>query len=71
MRRVLSWIAIVLTGGAFILLCLIWLLKINILIPICMFAAALLLLFAVKRMAPDGEEGEGEHRSGEDQGGGV
>lgn len=55
-RRVLSWIAIVLTAGAFILLCLIWLLKINILIPILMFAAALVILGIVKNMPSDEEE---------------
>ena len=50
MKRVLSFIAIGLTLGAFILLCLIWVLKINLIIPILMFAAAFVLLGIVKRM---------------------
>lgn len=50
MKRILSFIAIGLTLGAFILLCLIWILKINVLIPILMFAAAFVLLGIVKRM---------------------
>lgn len=50
MRRILCFIAIGLTGGAFILLCLIWILKINALIPILMFAAAFVILGIVKRM---------------------
>ncbi|MBQ1685261.1 MAG: hypothetical protein II072_07110 [Clostridia bacterium] len=63
MRRALSWIAIVLAAGAFILLCLIWILKINILIPILMFAAALVLLGIVKSM-PSDDDGSGEDHSG-------
>ena len=50
MKRILSYIAVGLTAGAFILLCLIWILKINVLIPIAMFAAAFVLLGVVKRM---------------------
>lgn len=50
MKRVLSFIAIGLTLGAFILLCLIWVLKINLIIPILMFASAFVLLGIVKRM---------------------
>ena len=64
MRRALSWIAIVLTAGAFILLCLIWVLKINIVIPIIMFAAALVLLGVVKSM-PSDDDGSGKDNSGE------
>ena len=43
MRRALSIIALVLTGAAFILLCLIWVLRINAIIPVLMFAAAIIL----------------------------
>ena len=43
MRRALSIIALVLTGAAFILLCLIWVLRINAIIPVLMFAAAITL----------------------------
>ncbi|MBR5947091.1 MAG: hypothetical protein IKZ82_00400 [Clostridia bacterium] len=50
MKKVLSFIAIGLTLGAFILLCLIWVFKINVLIPIFMFTAAFVLLGIVKRM---------------------
>ena len=50
MKKILSYIAVGLTAGAFILLCLIWVLKINVLIPILMFAAAFVLLGVVKRM---------------------
>ena len=53
MKRILAWAAIVLTAGAFILLCLVWLLKINILIPIAMFALAFILLGVVKKMPDD------------------
>ena len=42
MRRALSIIALVLTGAAFILLCLIWVLRINAIIPVLMFAIILL-----------------------------
>ena len=50
MKRALSFLAIGLTLGAFILLCLIWVLKIQVWIPILMFAAAFVLLGIVKRM---------------------
>ena len=53
MKRILAWAAIVLTAGAFILLCLVWLLKINILIPIAMFVLAFILLGVVKKMPDD------------------
>ena len=43
MRRALSIIALVLTGAAFILLCLIWVLRINAIIPVLMLAAIILL----------------------------
>ena len=49
-KRILSFIALGLTAGAFILLCLVWILKINVLIPIFMFAASFVLLGIVKRM---------------------
>lgn len=52
MRRALSIIALVLTGAAFILLCLIWVLRINAIIPVLMFAAAIILLGICKKM-PD------------------
>lgn len=64
MRRALSWIAIVLAAGAFILLCLIWILKINILIPILMFAAALVLLGIVKSMPSDDDRSGADHSGG-------
>ncbi|MBR3298234.1 MAG: hypothetical protein IKI64_03415 [Clostridia bacterium] len=50
MKRFLSFLAIGLTAAAFILLCLIWVLKIKVWIPILMFAAAFVLLGIVKRM---------------------
>ena len=50
MRRALSIIALVLTGAAFILLCLIWVLRINASIPVLMFAAAIILLGICKKM---------------------
>lgn len=50
MKKILSFLAVGLTAGAFILLCFIWVLKINVLIPILMFAAAFVLLGIVKRM---------------------
>ena len=56
MRRFLSLVGVALTAGAFIMLCLCWLLKINILIPILMFAAALVILGIVKRMPADESE---------------
>lgn len=49
MRRALSIIALVLTGAAFILLCLIWVLRINAIIPVLMFAAAIILLGICKK----------------------
>ena len=67
LRRALSWIAIALTAIAFILLCLIWLLKINILIPIGMFAAAMVLLYIVKRMPTDEEPGETHGETGDNE----
>lgn len=51
MRRALSIIALVLTGAAFILLCLIWVLRINAIIPVLMFAAAIILLGICKKNA--------------------
>lgn len=48
--RALSIIALVLTGAAFILLCLIWVLRINAIIPVLMFAAAIILLGICKKM---------------------
>ena len=50
MKRFLSFLAIGLTLGAFLLLCLIWVLKIHVIIPIVMFVAAFALLGVVKRM---------------------
>lgn len=50
MRRTLSWIAIFFALGAFCLLCLIWVLKVDIIIPLIMFVAAFVLLGIVKRM---------------------
>lgn len=71
MKRILSFIAIGLTAAAFILLCLIWVLKIQVWIPILMFAAAFVLLGIVKRMhaedelnaqnSKNGIDGKGEH----------
>ncbi len=58
MRRVLSWVAVALAAGAFILLCLIWVLHINVIIPIIMFAAAFVLLGVVKSM-PSDDGGDG------------
>ena len=60
MRRALSIFTLALTGAAFILLCLVLILRINVLIPIGMFAVAFILLGVVKRMQPDGEEKSGE-----------
>lgn len=56
MRRILAWLAIVLTLSAFVLMCLILTLKINPLIPILMFVAAFILLYIVKRMPSDIKE---------------
>lgn len=53
MRRVLAWITIILAIGAFALVSLIFVLRVNIIIPIVMFAAALVLLYVVKRMPVD------------------
>lgn len=66
MRRALSIIALVLTGAAFILLCLIWVLKINAIIPILMFAAALILLGICKRMPVKPQTGIEESHSSDD-----
>ena len=59
MKRVLSFIAIGLTAGAFILLCLVLILKLNVLVPILMFAAAFALLGVVKRMHTNDSAGTG------------
>ncbi len=65
MKKFLSYLAIALTLGAFILLCLIWVLKIHVIIPILMFAAAFVLLGVVKRMheAENTEGAEASERS--------
>lgn len=57
MRRALSIIALVLTGAAFILLCLIWVLRINAIIPVLMFAAAIILLGICKKMPVEPQTG--------------
>lgn len=53
LRRVLSWIAIAALAAAFILLCLVMPLKINIVYPLILFAVAIVLFFAVKKMPSD------------------
>lgn len=53
MKRILAWICIALTLAAFLAMCLVLKLKIPILIPICMFAAAFVLLAIVKRLPND------------------
>ena len=53
MRRILAVISIAFAVGAFVLLCLVLPLQINILIPIFMFVIAFLLLMIVKRMNSD------------------
>lgn len=56
MRRVLSWIGIILAGAGFILLCLSWVFpEIKFVIPLALIVGALILLFIVKRMG-GGEE---------------
>ncbi|MCH5278760.1 MAG: hypothetical protein J1E60_03125 [Christensenellaceae bacterium] len=64
MRRVLAWISIIFALGAFALLSLIFVLHVNIIIPIAMFAVALILLYVVKRMPVD-ETGISKSRSNE------
>lgn len=63
MRRILSWIAIVTIAAAFVLLCLVLPLKINITIPIALFAVAIVLFFVVKRMPSDLPEEEEKPKS--------
>lgn len=53
LRRTLAWICIVLTAAAFVLLSLVFVLKINIWIPVTMFAISLIMLMMVKRMPND------------------
>lgn len=53
MRRILAVISIFFAIGAFVLLCLVLPLQINILIPIFMFVIAFMLLMIVKRMDSD------------------
>ena len=53
MRRILAVISIFFAIGAFLLLCLVLPLRINILIPIFMFVIAFMLLMIVKRMDSD------------------
>lgn len=57
MKRILAWISIIITLTAFVLLCLVLKTGINILIPICMFVVALILLAIVKRMPNDAAGG--------------
>ena len=64
MRRILAWVSIILALGAFTLLSLTFLLRVNIIIPILMFGAALMLLYIVKRMPVD-ETGISKSRSNE------
>ncbi|MBR4435178.1 MAG: hypothetical protein IKS90_03685 [Clostridia bacterium] len=60
MRRALSIIGIILAAAGFVLLCLSWIIpSIKVIIPIAMFIGALIVLFIVKRMADDGDQGEG------------
>jgi ABC-type Na+ efflux pump permease subunit len=65
MKKILSFLAVGLTAGAFILLCFIWVLKINVLIPILMFAAAFVLLGIVKRMH-EAENGDNSLNAADD-----
>ena len=64
MRRILAWVSIILALGAFTLLSLTFLLRVNIIIPILMFAAALVLLYVVKHMPAD-ETGISKSKSNE------
>ena len=50
MRRALSIIALVLTGPRSFFCALIWVLRINAIIPVLMFAAAIILLGICKKM---------------------
>lgn len=53
MKKTLAWICIVLTFTAFVLLCLVFVLKINVWIPVIMFAVSLIMLMMIKRMPND------------------
>ncbi len=53
MKKTLAWICIALTGAAFIMLCLVLILRIQLWIPIIMFAIALVMLAMIKRMPGD------------------
>lgn len=53
MKRTLAWICIVLTFVAFVLLSLVFVLRINVWIPVIMFAVSLIMLMMIKRMPND------------------
>ena len=54
LKRTLAWICIVLTFAAFVLLSLVFVLRINVWIPVIMFAVSLVMLMMIKRMTNDG-----------------
>lgn len=58
LRKTLAWICIVLTFTAFVLLSLVFVLRINVWIPVIMFAVSLIMLMMIKRMPNDGSETE-------------
>ena len=60
MRKILSWIAIAVIAAAFVTLCLVFPLKLNIAIPIVLFAIGIILFFVIKRMPADEETGNGD-----------
>lgn len=58
LKKTLAWICIVLTFSAFVLLSLVFVLRINVWIPVIMFAVALIMLMMIKRMPDDRPETE-------------
>lgn len=50
LKKTLAWICIVLTTAAFVLLSLVFVLRINVWIPVIMFAISLVMLMMIKRM---------------------
>ena len=60
MRKILSWVAIAVIAAAFVTLCLVFPLKLNIAIPIVLFAIGIILFFVIKRMPAEEETGNGD-----------
>lgn len=58
MKRILAFIALAITLGAFVLMCLVLILKIDIIIPIIMFIVGFIMLLIIKRIPePDNLKG--------------